>query len=224
MLKCLIIDDEELARDLMKSYIKKLDFLELVADFESPLDAMSILKEQSIDVVFLDIQMPDLKGTDFAKLVNPPTKIIFTTAYSEYALEGYELNALDYLLKPITFDRFLKAVSKLEMSAIATPLPDTLTVKSGYDLYKLKISEIQYIESANEYIVFHTLEKKIMSHQSLKKMEELLDPDIFKRVHRSYIVNKKLVTALKGKVLWIGDINIPISNTYYEKVKLELFD
>ena len=224
MLKCLIIDDEELARGLIKSYINKLDFLEVVADFENPLDAMAILQNHLIDVIFLDIQMPDLKGTDFAKLVAPQTKIIFTTAYSEYALEGFELNALDYLLKPITFDRFLKAVSKIEMPAKVSPSTDTLTVKSGYDLYKLKFSDIRYIESANEYIIFHTPNNKVMSHQSLKKMEGLLDPIIFKRVHRSFIVNKKLVTALKGKELWIGELKIPISNTYYEKVKKELFE
>lgn len=224
MLKCLVIDDEELARGLIKSYIDKLDFLEVVADFENPLEAMSILQKQTIDVIFLDIQMPDLKGTDFAKLVNPNTKIIFTTAYSEYALEGFELNALDYLLKPITFDRFLKAVSKIEVASKDTSPSDSITVKSGYDLYKLKFSKILYIESANEYIIFHTPDKKVMSHQPLKKMEDLLDPAIFIRVHRSFIVNKKLVTALKGKELWISDIKIPISNSYYEKVKHELFE
>jgi len=196
----------------------------LVADFESPLDAMSLLQRQIIDVIFLDIQMPDLKGTDFAKLVNPPTKIIFTTAYSEYALEGFDLHALDYLLKPITFDRFLKAVNKIAISSKEPLSRETLTVKSGYDLYKLKFSEILYIESANEYIIFHTQNKKVMSHQSLKKMEDLLDPAIFKRVHRSFIVNKKLVTALKSKELWIGDIKVPISSSYYEKVKKELFE
>ena len=167
--------------------------------------------------------MPDLKGTDFAKLVSRETKIIFTTAYSEYALEGFELNALDYLLKPITFDRFLKAVSKLASLDKEVFSSDTLTVKSGYDLYKLKISEILYIESANEYVIFHTPDKKVMSHQSLKKVESLLDATIFKRVHRSFVINKKMVTALKGKEVFLGDIKIPISNSYYEQVKKELF-
>ncbi len=224
MLNCLIIDDEELARGLIKSYIKKLDFLEVVADFESPLDAMLLLQKQIIDVIFLDIQMPDLKGTDFAKLVNPQTKIIFTTAYSEYALEGFELNALDYLLKPITFDRFLQAVNKIKPLSKEPLSPENLTVKSGYDLYKLKICEICYIESANEYVIFHTSDKKVMSHQSLKKVENLLDTAIFKRVHRSFVINKKMVTALKGREVFLGDIKIPISNSYYEKIKKELFE
>jgi len=223
MFKCLVIDDEELARRLIKSYIDKLDFLEVVADFESPLDAMSILQKQTIDVIFLDIQMPDLKGTDFAKLVNPQTKIIFTTAYSEYALDGFELNALDYLLKPITFDRFLVAVNKIAHNPPTQMSTGTITVKSGYDLHKLKYAEILYIESDNEYVVFYTAKEKIMSHQSLKKLEQHLAPAIFSRVHRSFIVNKKMVTALKGKELFLGDIKIPISNSYYEKVKQELF-
>jgi len=222
MLKCLIIDDEELARGLIKSYINKLDFLALVADFESPLEAMTILQKQTIDVIFLDIQMPDLKGTDFAKLVNPQTKIIFTTAYSEYALAGFELNALDYLLKPITFDRFLVAVNKLVKPSTTIP-NDSITIKSGYDLYKLKYSQILYIESASEYVIFHTDTDKIMSHQSLKVLEKILDPLMFKRVHRSFIINKEKVTALKGKDLFIGALKIPISNSYYEAVKQELF-
>ncbi len=221
MFKCIIIDDEELARGLLRSYVDKLDFLELIADFEGPLEAMSILKGQTIDLIFLDIQMPDLKGTDFAKMLGTSTQIIFTTAYSEYALKGFELNALDYLLKPITFDRFLIAVNK--MTAPTAIVADTITVKSGYNLHKLKFSDILYIESDNEYVVFHTTGNKIMSHQSLKALEKILDATIFTRVHRSYIVNKKLVTALKGKDLFIGKLKIPVSDSYYEKVKKGLF-
>ncbi len=223
MLKCLIIDDEELARGLIKSYIDKLDYLAIVADFESPLAALPVLKKEAIDLIFLDIQMPDLKGTDFAKLIDPKTKIIFTTAYSEYALEGFELNALDYLLKPITFNRFLVAVNKMGLDTTSKISSDTLTIKSGYDLHKLKFSEILYIESANEYVVFNTIDEKITSHQRLKGLEEVLDSTIFKRVHRSFIINKKKVTALKGKDLFIGTIKIPIGNKFYEAVKKDLF-
>lgn len=223
MYKCIIIDDEELARGLIKSYIDKLDFLELVADFEGPLEAMQMLKSESIDLIFLDIQMPDLKGTDFAKMISASTKIIFTTAYSEYALKGFELNALDYLLKPITFDRFLIAVNKMTATATTEIIADTITVKSGYDLHKLKFSDILYIESDNEYVIFHTTGNKIMSHQSLKALEKILDATIFTRVHRSYIVNNNLVTALKGKDLFIDKRRIPVSDSYYDKVKKGLF-
>jgi DNA-binding LytR/AlgR family response regulator len=221
MLKCIIIDDEELARKLIESYIKKLDFLTLSGSFENPLEALKILKSETIDVVFLDIQMPEIKGTDFAKLIPAKTKIIFTTAYSEYALEGFELSAADYLLKPIGFNRFLKAVQKIKTES--SVVQDTITVKSGYDLFKLKYDEITHIESDSEYAVFHTTTKKIMSLQSLKSLEKILDATVFIRVHRSFIVNKTKVTGLKSRDLFLGTIQIPVSDSYYENVKMELF-
>jgi len=220
-IKCIVIDDEELARTLLKSYIEKVDFLELVADFESPIDAIQVLKDNSIDVIFLDIQMPDLKGTDFAKMIDPKTKVIFTTAYSEYALEGFDLNALDYLLKPITFERFLQAVNKV--STEEPSVENTITIKSGYDLHKVNFKDIIFIQSDSEYMVFHTNDKKIMSHQTMKSLQETLPSSIFMRVHRSYIVNKEKVSTLKGRDLIINDTLIPVSDSYYDAVKKELF-
>ncbi|MEB8329044.1 LytTR family DNA-binding domain-containing protein [Flavobacteriaceae bacterium KMM 6897] len=221
-IKCLVVDDEELARTLLATYIDKLDFLDLVATAQNPLEAMQIMSHQHIDVLFLDIQMPELKGTDFAKMIAPTTKIIFTTAYSEYALEGFELNALDYLLKPITFERFLKAVSKLRSNQ-ENDVGKTITVKSGYDLFKLKLDDITHIESDSEYVIFHTHDKKIMSLQSLKSLEKLLDAATFMRVHRSFIINKTKVTGLKGRDLLLSTIKISVSDSYYEDVKKELF-
>lgn len=221
MYKCIIIDDEELARELLKNYVDKVDFLELVGSFENPLEAMNCLKTEDIKIVFLDIQMPEIKGTEFAKLVPATTKIIFTTAYSEYALEGYELDAFDYLLKPIAFPRFLKAVQKIKIEV--PDFGDTLTIKSGYDLFKVKIEDITHIESDSEYVVFYANGKKIMSYQSLKSLEKALDPSRFIRVHRSFIVNKSKVTGLKGRDLILSDLIIPVSDSYYEKVKQELF-
>lgn len=220
-IKCVVIDDEELARALLKSYIDKVDFLEMVNDFENPVDAMQVIKNNTIDIIFLDIQMPELKGTDFAKMIDSSTKVIFTTAYSEYALEGFELNALDYLLKPITFERFLQAVNKFNIEDEL--IEDTLTVKSGYDLHKLKYEDILYVESDSEYVNFHTTGRKIMSHQTLKSLEKTLPPSTFMRVHRSFIVNKKKVSALKGRDLLIADTEIPVSDSYFEAVKKELF-
>ncbi|AWG20497.1 DNA-binding response regulator [Flavobacterium faecale] len=221
MLKCIVIDDEELARKLIESYIGKLDFLTVAGSFENPLDAINLLKKETIDVVFLDIQMPQIKGTDFAKLIPSTSKIIFTTAYSDYAIEGFELSATDYLLKPIGFDRFLKAVQKINTPN--TPLQDSITVKSGYDLFKLKYADITHIESDSEYAVFYTADKKVMSLQSLKSLEKILDPSLFIRVHRSFIVNKTKVTSLKSRDLFLGTIQIPVSDSYYEMVKKELF-
>ena len=220
-IKCIVIDDEELARALLKSYIDKVDFLELIADFENPIDAIQLLKGFDIDIIFLDIQMPELKGTEFAKMINSETRVIFTTAYSEYALEGYELNALDYLLKPIAFERFLQAVNKYKQEE--TAIDDSITVKSGYDLHKLKYNDILYVESDSEYVNFYTADKKIMSYQTLKSLEKTLPTSTFMRVHRSYIVNKQKVSALKGRDLLIANVKIPVSDSYFEAVKTELF-
>jgi len=219
--KCIIIDDEELARGLLKTYVEKVGTFELIGSFESALDALQIIKTEAIDLIFLDIQMPDLKGTDFAKLVDAKTKIIFTTAYSEYALDGFELNALDYLLKPITFERFLTAVNKLEANN-SNESQTTITVKSGYDLHKLNLEEITHIESDSEYVIFYTGNNKVMSNQSLKSLERSL-PNNFMRVHRSFIINKNKVTGLKSRDLILSELRIPVSDSYFELVKKELF-
>lgn len=222
-IKCLIVDDEELARSLLKTYIAKVNFLELVADFENPLDAIQVLKEQKIDLLLLDIQMPEIKGTEFAKMIPRSTQVIFTTAYSEYALEGFELNAIDYLLKPITFERFLKAVNKIRTNADQDVSEDSIIVKSGYDLHKLRYASILYIESDSEYAIYHTPTGKIMSNQSLTALEKKLPTALFMRVHRSFIVNKKKVSALKGRDLFIDQTAIPVSARYFELVKSNLF-
>ncbi len=219
----MVVDDEELARNLVASYIGKLDFLELVGAAEHPLEAMKIMNQQQVDLLFLDIQMPELKGTDFAKTVGADTRIIFTTAYSEYALEGFELNALDYLLKPITFERFLTAVNKARKKGDFSSTSDTITVKSGYDLHKLNYDDVLYIQSDSEYVVYYTADGKIMSNQSLTKLEKLLPDELFMRVHRSFIVNKTKVSALKGRDLIIGTTAIPVSDSYFEEAKKELF-
>ena len=222
MLKCLIIDDEELARTLLETYANKIDFIEVVGTYENPVEALSIIKNKDIDLVFLDIQMPDLKGTVLASILPEKCRVIFTTAYAEYALEGFELNAVDYLLKPITFERFLNAVTKLQ-SNTSTNSDATLTIKSGYNLHKLKLNDITHIESDSEYVKFHTATKRIMSYQTLKSLEKTLDASIFMRVHRSYIINKTKVTGLKGRELLLSDIKIAVSDSYYEAVKKELF-
>ena len=221
-INCIVVDDEELARALLITYIKKLDYLNLVGEAENPLEALQLMKEHEVDVLFLDIQMPEIKGTDFAKMVDSNTKIIFTTAYSQYALEGYELNAVDYLLKPITFERFVTAVNKVKPSKIIEKT-DTITIKSGYDLHKVKYEDILYVVSDSEYVTFHLGDKKIISNQRLKALEQELPSSMFMRVHRSYIINKNNVTGLKGRDLLLSDVIIPVSDSYYDQVKEELF-
>lgn len=224
-LNCIVIDDEELARGLIKTYIEKVDFLECIASFENALEALPLLKTSKVDLLFLDIQMPDIKGTDFAELINSTyTRIIFTTAYSEYALKGFELNALDYLVKPITFKRFLSAVEKLPLQQSTIETPNHLIIKSGYDLHKLQYNNIVYIESDSEYVIYHTTDgKKLLANQSLTKLIKELPAAFFMRVHRSFIVNKQKVTGLKGRDLNLSSFEIPVSDTYYENVKKELF-
>ncbi|WP_158979057.1 LytTR family DNA-binding domain-containing protein [Cellulophaga sp. L1A9] len=223
-IKCLVIDDEELARALIIKYISDTPNLELMGEYENALEALPLIKNSAIDLIFLDIQMPAINGTDFAKIIGADTNIIFTTAYTEYALEGYELNVVDYLLKPITFNRFLTAVNKVKSKAEpAESIEDSITVKSGYDLHKIKYADILYIKSDSEYVTFYTAHKKIMSLQSLKSLLKQIPASLFMRVHRSYIVNKTKVTSLKGRDLYITDTLIPISDSYYDQVKLELF-
>ena len=224
-LKCLIVDDEELARRLIASYIERIEGLTLVAAEENAVEALSILDKDKIDIAFLDIQMPELSGTQLAKLVPDHTHVIFTTGYSEYALEGFELEATDYLLKPITFERFYQAVQKVKKpkTSSKTTTDTTITVKSGYDLFKVTLSDILYIKSDSEYIEFYLPEQKIVSHYSLKKILEALPENDFMRVHRSYIINKHKVTGLKGKDLMVNGTAIPVSVSYMDIVKETLF-
>ncbi len=221
-IRCIIIDDEELARNLLKAYVDKIEYLQWKGAFENPLDALSYLKDNTVDLIFLDIQMPELKGTEFAEMISKSgIQIIFTTAYSEYAIQGFELSALDYLLKPITFKRFLSAVEKFPKSE--TQQEDTLVIKSGYDLHKVFINEILFIKSESEYVTYHLENgKKIMAYQSLSKLETSLPPT-FLRVHRSYIVNKEKVKGLKGRDLLLSEHSISVSDSYYDSVKKELF-
>lgn len=221
-INCIVVDDEELARSLLITYIDKLEFLNLVGEAENPLEALGIMKEKQVDLLFLDIQMPEIKGTDFAKMLGSKTKVIFTTAYSHYALEGYELNAVDYLLKPITFERFVTAVNKVQSNTTIDKL-DTITIKSGYDLHKVKYDDILFVVSDSEYVTFHLKTKKIISNHRLKALEQELPSSLFMRVHRSYIVNRNYVTGLKGGDLQLSDVIIPVSDSYYDHVKQELF-
>lgn len=222
-LKCLVVDDEELARILLKTYIDKMENLTLIGNTENPLEALQILQNQEVDLLFLDIQMPELNGTSLAKIVNPKTRIIFTTAYSQYALTGFDLNVLDYLLKPITFERFQQAIDKAKDYFQITNQEETIIIKSGYDLHKIKLEDILFIEGSSEYVTFQTAEKRIMSYQTLKSLEISLPTKQFMRVHRSYIVNKNKVNLLKDKNLIIENYKIPVSDSYMDEVKRSLF-
>ena len=205
-------------------------FLEIVGSFKNPVEAAGYLHQQPVDVVFLDIQMPEITGIDLFKSLTHKTQVVFTTAYSEYALEGFELNATDYLLKPFTFERFLKAVNKVAERIGSKPDPsatprDYITINADHKVYKLKLTDIHYIEGLKEYVSFYTTDnQRIIALQSLKSLEATLPSDRFIRVHRSYIVPIERIKSLEGNQLRIGEKMIPIGRSYREQLQKNVFD
>jgi DNA-binding LytR/AlgR family response regulator len=234
---CAIVDDEHLARELLEDYVSKIPKLKLVGSFESPLELMNSEFYDKLDILLLDIQMPDITGIDFVKTMNKKKPlVIFTTAYSEYALEGYELNIIEYLLKPIAFPRFIKAinkavehlntVNKAQSSDIINFVPSTenkniqdyIIVKADRKKYKINYNEILFIEGALEYVTFRLEKKKITAFYSLKELEKLLPNNQFIRVHRSYIANINKINELEGNQLIIKDHKLPIGANYKKNV------
>ncbi len=237
-LSCLIVDDEELARTLLENYVKRLPYLNLVGKCSNPIEALQLLQQQSVDLIFLDIQMPEMIGTDFLKSLSDKPMVVFTTAYAEYALEGYELNIIDYLLKPFPFERFLQAVNKAsELSklkykagtASILPSDDTVTennyilVKSEHKVHRIPYDDIHYIQSMREYVAYYSSNGRILSLGSLKKLEVDLPQSQFLRVHKSYIISKAKASILEGNMVHIGKDKIPIGASYREEVLKLLF-
>jgi two-component system LytT family response regulator len=223
-IKCLAIDDEPLALKQISSYIDKTPFLEPIALCQSALEAMEFLSTHEIDLMFVDINMPDINGMDFVKSLDKKPLIIFTTAYSEYAIEGYEVDALDYILKPISYAVFLKSANKAKswfennqkQAEVVQTTQDFLFVKSEYKLIRILLSEIKYIESANEYIQIHLINNEsVTTLIRLKVMEEQLPKDKFMRVHRSFIVNLDRVKVIeRNRIIFERNVYIPIGEQY----------
>ncbi|MFB3390177.1 LytR/AlgR family response regulator transcription factor [Flavobacterium sp. LAR06] len=219
--KCIIVDDEPLARELIASHLAHFESFELIDSFDNALKAYSFLETNTVHLIFLDIEMPLLKGNDFLKKLKNPPKVIFTTAYREYAIEGYELNVIDYLLKPITFDRFFVSVEKfkqmqLPKKEITSTTEDHIFVTSGSKNIKIIFDEILYIESLKDYITIH-LENSTSHHikQNISIFEKLLDSN-FIRIHRSFIIQTKKLTAYSKNDVEINNVEIPIGNSYKE--------
>jgi DNA-binding LytR/AlgR family response regulator len=232
-IKCLIIDDERLAREYLKNYISKIPQLELLGEFNSPLKAINLIKSGAVDLLFLDIQMPDITGVDFLRTLSQAPDVIFTTAYQEYALEGFNLNVTDYLLKPFSFERFLQAVNKvLDKSGLVShsdnvPFPapcqaavaeSYLTIRADRKLYKINFSDLNYIEGQKAYVTFHTVKGKITALASLKELEESLPDKEFLRIHKSYIVAIREIVSLEGNILEVGNVKLPVGKMYKQKV------
>lgn len=233
-IRCLVIDDERLAREYIKNYISKIPDLELLGDFNSPLKALEIIKNGQVDLIFIDIQMPDITGVDFVKSLAHKPEIIFTTAYQEYALEGFNLSAIDYLLKPFSFERFFQAVNKvidkLEQvagntenysQAIQTQTSfeeNYLTIRADRKFYKINFDDISYIEGQKAYVTFHTNKKRITALASLKELEESLPTKQFIRIHKSYIVAVREILSLEGNTIEVSDIKLPVGKIYKDQV------
>ena len=235
-MKCVIIDDEPLAIDVIESYIKQIGGLEIVAKCTNPLDAITLLNKHKIDLVFLDIEMPNLTGIDLVRAINNIPQFIFTTAYPEYAIEGFNLNATDYLVKPIPFHRFLTAISRAKekyefeqnkqinvtSAGIITtnPVDDFIFVKSEYEKIKININTIKYIQGLKDYIKIYSTSsnKAILTLSSFKDIMEKLPSSQFIRVHRSYIVNVGFIDALQKTKVVMDKIRIPIGETYKDEV------
>ena len=225
-IKCLIVDDEPLAIRLIEKHIAKIDALEVVASCNTALKAFEILNKQSVDLLFLDIKMPNITGIEFLKTLKNPPKTILTTAYRDYALEGYDLGVVDYLLKPITFERFFKAINrfleenkKQEAKTKDPEIHEYILVKSGIKNYKINVNEILYIESLKDYIKINTTDgKSVTSKYKISDIEEELAGKTFLRIHRSFIINTSKITAFTSNEIEVNHIEIAIGASYRESV------
>ncbi len=219
-IKCIIIDDEPLARKGLLGYIEKIDFLELIAVCEDAVQLNSVLKQQPADLLFLDIEMPYVTGIDFLKNTSNPPKVIFTTAYEKYAIQGYELDVLDYLLKPISFDRFLKAANKaFDFFKADQKNNDTYVfVKTESKLEKVSFSDILFVEAMENYVAIYLADKKLIIHSTLKALSETLPADYFLQPHKSYLVNINAIQSIEGNILHILSYQVPVSKYQKEEV------
>jgi len=231
MIRCLAVDDEMLALDLLEDNIRKVPFLELVKACRSAMEAMEVLRTQQVDLLFLDIQMPDISGIQLLKSLRNKPMVIFTTAYSKYATEGFELDVIDYLLKPYSFERFLKAVNKvneyMDLRDRATgqsgnreivASSNFLFVKADYKIYKINLKDILYIEGLKDYVKIYAGEKPVVTQMSMKALEEKLPSQDFIRVHRSFIVAFNKIDFIQKHQLTIGKKEIPVSEHYGEQL------
>ena len=227
-IRCAVVDDEPLALGLMASYVKKTPFLELVGAYNSAVQAMQEMHDHPVDLIFLDIQMPELNGLDYSRMIPPQTRVVFTTAFNQYALDGYKVNALDYLLKPISYPDFLQAANKaqewfklVEQSkqpekAEKEEEIQSIFVKSDYKLIQIELKNILYVEGLKDYVKIYeeNATRPVMSLMSMKAMEDMLPSDRFLRVHRSYIVQKEKIRIIEHNRIVFGNTYIPIGDSY----------
>ncbi|MBJ6110319.1 response regulator transcription factor [Hymenobacter sp. BT523] len=228
-LACLILDDEPLARELLVEFTKKVPYLQVQATCASALEAMEVLRATPIDVLFLDVQMPDLTGLELLRLLPRKPLVVLTTAYSRYALESYDFDTVDYLLKPFTLERFLRAAEKVRARAQLSPEPEPpagrggsspfLFVKDGVKLVKVRWTDILYVEGLRDYVAIHTRDQKIVSLQRLKVLEQQLPAEQFVRIHQSFIVSLEGIQSIHKEKVQVGERFLPISDSYRKAFK-----
>jgi DNA-binding LytR/AlgR family response regulator len=227
-MKCIIVDDEPLAIEILESYVSKVDQLKLEGSFRNAISAFTFLQQHPVDLIFLDIQMPKLSGIDFLKTLKNPPKVIFTTAFRDYAIEGFELEVADYLLKPIPFERFLKAVAKVLHQPVTNGTHNAISKTESQDdfvyfkvdkkMVKIKMADIMYIESIKDYVKVRTAEKEIITQQKISYLEESLPKEKFLRIHRSFIINRDHIDAYSATEVEIGKFHVPVGRNYKNDV------
>lgn len=216
-IKSVIVDDEPYARKLLLEYCAKVDFLEVKGDFSNALDATSFINKQEVDLIFLDIKMPDITGLGMLGTLQNPPRVIFTTAFAEYALDGFELDAIDYLLKPFDFTRFLKAVNKAELHFSKAQLTDSdefLFIKEGRNTVRLNLKHVKFIQGQKDYVQFSTSDRKVMSLMNMKDLEKDLSPKGFLRIHQSYLINTNHISSISPEKVCIDKQEFPVSQSY----------
>ncbi len=230
-INCIIIDDEPLARKGLKEYVADTDFLQLTGEFDNPLKATETISKGEVQLLFLDIQMPKITGLEFFRTLKQPPPVVFTTAYPQYALDGFEVNALDYLVKPISFDRFLKAALKAKefyevreknSGITSSPGADYFFIKADNKLVKLGYEDVLFAEALQNYVLIHTSEKKYITYLTFKAVEDYLPGDRFIKTHKSYIVAASKIDSIEGNDISIGQHHIPISRNLKEEVMEKL--
>ncbi len=222
-LSCVVVDDEPLAIEVLESHIAQFEQLELVNSFQNPIKAFEFIKSHPVDLVFMDIQMPKLTGLDILRSLPQRPSVIITTAYRDYALEGFELEVADYLLKPISLDRFIRAISKVSLNSQNQPQPeqsetDALFLKVDKKMVKVRLGEILYIESQRDYLKVITGDQEIVTHMSISEAENVFPASDFVRVHRSFIVSKNQITSFSASEIDLGDFQVPIGRNYRSEV------
>lgn len=225
-IRCIITDDEPMARKGLQGYIEKIDFLELVAVCEDGIQLGNVLKKQPADLIFLDIEMPYLSGIELLSGLTNQPRVIIVSAYEQYALKGYELDVVDYLLKPVSFDRFMKAVNKVydwyEKERPDESQPTSIFVKTTQKYEKVDFADILFVEALDNYIAIQTVKKKLVTHSSLSSFLNNLPRDKFVQIHKSFVVNVDKVTSLEGNILGIDNYKLPVSKNYRAEIKERL--